>query len=358
MWTQRQVEVVGRLYEAALDGTRWPSVLIDLAEAMGCRQSNLVIVERAKNHAQVIAPMWDDQVRRDFFGHWQRQFSLVKRTEHLPAGQVFTYGDLVDLDWFRATALFNEWWRPQGMGGGSLGANLICSGPVTALVTVHAAAERQGFTTDETRVFGSLVQHFARALTVQRRLQLASVVSGIRSSGMAEGLVVIDRSEYVLDGEPAAIELLERLKLLDRHTRGYRVSSRNLRARVGSAAEKIASHFHIADAASGQRFRLDVIPCGASEKENCSVSIDRPAVILSIEAADARAARRKKQLMLRYRLTRAEAAVAMQIAKGDGRAAAALRLNISPSTVRAHLNAIFEKTGVHRQAELVRLIET
>ncbi|MBR0914660.1 hypothetical protein JQ589_32615 [Bradyrhizobium japonicum] len=46
----------------------------------------------------------------------------------------------------------------------------------------------------------------------------------------------------------------------------------------------------------------------------------------------------------------------MEILKGDGREAAVARLGIAATTVRAHLSRIFEKTGVCRQAELVRLL--
>lgn len=58
----------------------------------------------------------------------------------------------------------------------------------------------------------------------------------------------------------------------------------------------------------------------------------------------------------RFGLTSAEADVALEILKGDGRDASAARLGISVTTVRAHLSHIFEKTGVRRQAELVRLL--
>jgi DNA-binding CsgD family transcriptional regulator len=52
----------------------------------------------------------------------------------------------------------------------------------------------------------------------------------------------------------------------------------------------------------------------------------------------------------------AEAALALEIVKGDGRDAAAARLGISLSTARTHLSRIFEKTGAGRQAELVVLL--
>ena len=61
-------------------------------------------------------------------------------------------------------------------------------------------------------------------------------------------------------------------------------------------------------------------------------------------------------LQARYGLTPAESAFVLEIGKGDGRKAAARRRGISVSTAHTHLNRIFEKTGVTRQAELVRLL--
>lgn len=64
-----------------------------------------------------------------------------------------------------------------------------------------------------------------------------------------------------------------------------------------------------------------------------------------------------ERLVTRHGLTRSEAGVALQIAKGDGRAAASARLGIRENTVRTHLSAIFHKLGINRQAQLVRLID-
>lgn len=55
-------------------------------------------------------------------------------------------------------------------------------------------------------------------------------------------------------------------------------------------------------------------------------------------------------------MTPAEAGCAVEILKGDGIQAAADRLSISQATARTHLSRIFDKTGVRRQAELVRLL--
>ena len=62
-------------------------------------------------------------------------------------------------------------------------------------------------------------------------------------------------------------------------------------------------------------------------------------------------------LTARHGLTKTEASVALQIAQGNGRAAAAARLGIRENTVRTHLSAVFLKLNINRQAQLVRLID-
>ena len=57
-----------------------------------------------------------------------------------------------------------------------------------------------------------------------------------------------------------------------------------------------------------------------------------------------------------YRLTEAEAQVALRVMHGANLKQVAEELSISHATVRTHLQHVFDKTGTHRQAELVRLL--
>ena len=58
----------------------------------------------------------------------------------------------------------------------------------------------------------------------------------------------------------------------------------------------------------------------------------------------------------RYGLTAAEIAVAERLMNGDTPQQAAAALGIKVSTARFHLAALFRKTEMRRQAELVRLL--
>jgi DNA-binding CsgD family transcriptional regulator len=61
-------------------------------------------------------------------------------------------------------------------------------------------------------------------------------------------------------------------------------------------------------------------------------------------------------LQAAYRLTPAEARLAQALSGGESLAEAASRFAITAATARSQLKAIFAKTGVSRQADLVRLV--
>jgi DNA-binding CsgD family transcriptional regulator len=81
-----------------------------------------------------------------------------------------------------------------------------------------------------------------------------------------------------------------------------------------------------------------------------------PVAIVTIADPEINRRRLAQDLNVRFGLTTAEAGLAAEIIKGDGREAAAKRRGISVATARAQLSSIFEKTGTHRQAELVHLL--
>ena len=86
------------------------------------------------------------------------------------------------------------------------------------------------------------------------------------------------------------------------------------------------------------------------------IGVGTPVAIVTVRDPDIDRRRQEVNLRRRFGLTAAEARLAAEILKGDGRAAAARRSGISATTAKTHLSSIFEKTGTHRQAELIRLL--
>lgn len=87
---------------------------------------------------------------------------------------------------------------------------------------------------------------------------------------------------------------------------------------------------------------------------------DDPALRAKLAAVTAAIARRERErenwLGQRYRLTPAEARLAAHIAAGGTVAGYAALSGVAEGTARTHLKAVFAKTGVHRQSDLIRLL--
>jgi DNA-binding CsgD family transcriptional regulator len=103
------------------------------------------------------------------------------------------------------------------------------------------------------------------------------------------------------------------------------------------------------------RLYVDVTPLRAG-----SVTSDKmghtPRAMIVARMPDALVSVRPEALRERFNLTPAEAKLAVDLAQGDPLKDIAGRRGLALGTVRAQLAAIFEKTGVHRQPELVKLL--
>jgi DNA-binding CsgD family transcriptional regulator len=82
----------------------------------------------------------------------------------------------------------------------------------------------------------------------------------------------------------------------------------------------------------------------------------KPAAIVFIADPECAGIPQPVELQRRFGLTPAEAALALELTKGDGMQATADRLGIRIATARTHLHRVLRKTGTTRQADLVRLV--
>ncbi len=91
-------------------------------------------------------------------------------------------------------------------------------------------------------------------------------------------------------------------------------------------------------------------------RERTSVFDSAPSVLVCVTDLEAGVSLPEQRLRDLFGLTPAETRVVLALFEGFTPQEAAHNLGISFHTVRVHLGRIFEKTGVHRQTELVRLM--
>lgn len=352
---------VALIYEAALDAARWPDAVTAISHALGCLQGTLEFHDRDAGVKDIVAPLCDPAFQRPYAEYYGKLFSLGWHTHRFPVGRLYEAGDCGIDAAFRRGEFYNEWWRPQGTGGASLLSNLVRDGQATASLTVYKPHGVDAFTTAERDAFASLVDHMIRAVSIQRRLQLdALAVTAAAAPHARDGFVLVDRDCRVLVAAPATAARLHAAGLLADAAGRARVRSdtraleRLVAAAAGDGACATGGDLALVGA-DGRRLAISVMPCRPADPP-APFAIDRPAALLCLADPAAQRQALAARLVARHGLTPAEAAVAIEIGRGDGRQAAAQRLGIRETTVRAHLTAIFDKLDVRRQAELTRFL--
>jgi DNA-binding CsgD family transcriptional regulator len=106
-------------------------------------------------------------------------------------------------------------------------------------------------------------------------------------------------------------------------------------------------------AGKNEVYEVNVSPLHPAEASGVASAVPLALVVISGPRPDAeRIARRVRRL---YGLTEAEARVVSALTLGETVEQIAVVHGVRVSTVRTQLRSIFEKTGVHRQTDLVRL---
>lgn len=230
---------------------------------------------------------------------------------------------------------------------------------------------REDFSPEEVAAMQLLVPHLVMVMRVRALLDttdLRSASAGIALDMLGAGLILVDAAAKVRFANRLAEDLLARNDglSLDRgcicalDSRALRSLHRLIAQNAASRRAASTTGGNVSVPRSNGRAPLQVLVAPASLETDRSrmarLGAVPPAAILIITDPDREQLMRKEQLRQRFGLTPAEIGVAIEIVKGDGRGAVAARLGISMTTVRTHLSHIFDKTGVRRQAELVRLL--
>ena len=359
------LELVGRVYDAALDPAAWPEALNRLADATGATLASLGTANFATGEFDAVASRHDPELLRRYVeDNWARQNLHWQRSGSAPVGQVFTAETFVPRDEFVGTAHDHEWGAPQGMEN-AFGVNLQVEGANSAVASVHRPFRLCEFSEHETRVFAALLPHMQRAEQLQHRLAALEIQRASSAAGfhrLRDGVVIVDSNFGIMFANRSAEELLADGDglILDHDgiaagTPGDTAALRGLVAGRTNGNGLPGAGGRCTLGRRNGRTPLSVLAVPI-RGEVAWIVPRRPAAVLFVTDPDRDGRASTEALRRRYGLTRAEAAFLGEIVKGDGLQAAADRLGVSLATARTHLRHVFEKTGTQRQAELVGLM--
>jgi DNA-binding CsgD family transcriptional regulator len=347
------------LYEAAADADHWPHALRQLAELHRAEGAWMWIQGATAPESFSITPFMAPSVMEAYGAHFHAVNPVWQRTAADPAGTVKTDSMVVPRRAMLATEFYNDWVRPQGVLA-ALNAVVAVDGGRQSVISVQSVRE---FDDEDIALYRLLAPHFERAVALSRRLRLLEM--GRRHSAellhrLDEGLVLVDAQAHVLFANGAAERAFARgaLRIDDGALSLMRANDTGrLRGLIagcaGSGFERGSGGRLSATWGSGGEAAIIVAPLRTE-----AAWTPGPQPVAAVLIADTAATQPPAAavLKMRFGLTPAEAAVAIELCRGEGLRACADRLGTTRATARTHLARIFDKTGVRRQAALVGVI--
>jgi DNA-binding CsgD family transcriptional regulator len=360
--------LVDMIYDAALDSELWASVLIRFADVMSVPKVAMLSLDRRANRFAQIAPRFDPDLLASYKEYWAFHDPVLALATLRPVGEIYTVDSLMPREEFASTPVFNEFWRPAQYGLETTGANLLVEDQLSALICFSNAPGKDSLTAEQIHIFEAVLRHLTWAVRISRRLwelELKHVAATERLETLQQGALLADASGRVVRANTAAKAMLD-------DGSGIFLDNGRLAAAGSEILQKlIASCTRTSPVLGGPggefkiprelpRSPLHVTVTPLRSKARLSdvpwIGVGTPVAIVTVRDPDIDRRRQEVNLRRRFGLTAAEARLAAEILKGDGRVAAARRSGISATTAKTHLSSIFEKTGTHPQAELIRLL--
>lgn len=223
------------------------------------------------------------------------------------------------------------------------------------------------FTKNEAAVCSTLLSHVRRAIGLTSRLELSEAERQLYSSTLDRlfiGAIILDGRGFVLRTTAAASAVLEsRLGLHLINGRPHATNAHQDRELQAVIKEVLAHRLDEAlplpralslarpDGTRDIGVVVQAIPSGET-----ATGGRHSAAAIFIRDPEQNAEVENDFLRRLFDLTPSEASVARRLAEGLSLEQTAAALGISRNTARAHLRAIFSKSGITRQTELVRLM--
>jgi DNA-binding CsgD family transcriptional regulator/PAS domain-containing protein len=353
--------LVAGIYAAPLASQRWHGALREIHRTLEGIVGGLLMPDgSAWSLDNSTLPARAAQSYAEYYYRLDRVLDAVERG---PVGAVRTGSELMPL--VRESEFYEDWLRPLDIDDGLFVR--LSSGPRPDCLIVAAPRRSEPFGTPQrVKLVSELVPHLQLALRTQDKL--AAVASS--AVGLAGALEVVRHGVIVIAGEHLVINLNTAAERIVRAEDGLCVRLGRIAATSTRADQELHCAIQTAldgecstvrtgrslmcSRPSGKRpYVIHVLP---SHRRNADEPCRQSMALVLIIDPENEVETTAALLRRLYGLTGCEAEIAMRVTHGADLKQISLELSISYTTVRTHLQHIFDKTDTHRQAELVRLL--
>ena len=362
---QGLTQLIGDIYDAALDSSRWTSVLAKIACYAGGQAAGLLSKDSISKTGNIHYQSGVDPYFVRLYAETYWKFDPVASLPDCELEQIVSVPDLVPYDEFRAGRFYREWAQPQGWIDA---ANAVLEKSATSCAYLSVVRnEVSGMVDDEMRRRLQLVvPHVRRAVRTGKVIDLSQAEAATFADildGLSPAIFLIDADGLIVHDNAAGRAVLDKGDLL-----------RGVHGRLTAIDPQVDQALHAAFVAvnkdaetggkgralpmkgrAGERYVAHVLPLTAGENRKAGAASNAVAALF-VRKAELEAEPSSEVIGRTYKLTPTELRVLRAIVNVGGVRQVAGNLGVADTTIKTHLGRLFEKTGVSRQADLVKLV--
>jgi DNA-binding CsgD family transcriptional regulator/PAS domain-containing protein len=365
--TEQVASLIGDIYDAALDPSRWTAVLRQARDVVGGSAAVVFSKDARTKRLQIYHHCggMDPHYRQLYFDQYEKLDPTTGVQVMSGIGEPIGTVDIMALEDFQKTRFYQEWRRPQGV------VDFVAAAlDKTATCAVLFGVFRQhqhGFVDNDTRWrMRQIVPHIRRAILIGKVIEHKTAEAATFADaldGLSAGMFVVDAEGRIVHSNASGQALLDDGAALDGAHGRIRptdaAAARALKDLVAASGDDAAIAIKgIAvplKGRDGQRYAAHVLPLTAGARRLGYASYEAVAAVF-VRKAEIEAPFAPDIIAKHYQLTPTELRVLLAIVDIGGVRETSEALGIGEATVKTHLHRVFGKTGASRQADLVKLV--
>jgi DNA-binding CsgD family transcriptional regulator/PAS domain-containing protein len=369
--TEQVASLIGDIYDAALDPSRWTAVLRRTRDVVGGSAAVVFSKDARTKRLQIYHHCggMDPHYRQLYFDHYEKLDPTTGVQVMSGIGEPIGTVDIMAIEDFQKTRFYQEWRRPQGVVD-FVAAALDRTATCAVLFGVFRQ-HRHGFVDDDTRWrMRQIVPHIRRAILISKVIEDKTAEAATFADaldGLSAGMFVVDVEGRIVHSNASGQALLDDGAALDGAHGRIRptdaAAARALKDVVAASGDNAARGIKggikgIAvplTGSDGQRYAAHVLPLTTGNRRRTGARYEAVAAVF-VRKAEIEAPSAPDIIAKHYQLTPTELRVLLAIVDIGGVRETSEALGIGEATVKTHLHRVFGKTGASRQADLVKLV--
>jgi DNA-binding CsgD family transcriptional regulator/PAS domain-containing protein len=349
--------LIGSIYDAAAEPALWHEVIARLVRMTGARNGIFYDHDTATRQASILgADGFDPHFVRAYEQYYAALDPWHRRGLARPVGDIAQTASMLADAELRRTEFYQDHLRPQNLFY-AMGGPVARSGTRMAVFGVQSSYEDGVFAPEAEALARSVVRHFRRAYRLQQALDSVrreSLEFEAALRCLPQPVLVVEPDARIVFANAAGAQMLRDRDVLTASAGRLRAAHRGDAAALSKALRPVPqaadgdASLVLRRAGSAQPVVVRAVPLRSGNRAEWSgriaLLVEVPAPPLPLEAMAAA-----------FRLSPAEARLWAALADGKRLADIAAEHGVSVNTARVQLRSLFQKTGVHRQADLLRL---